>query len=450
MASRKSCLLIVFSAFNLTFYKHGREELCPGFTPENRALAKACLTASNDPEKCAYFTPHELPIIAQFGSNVSSLLKRTLKIWAKALLASLALTRPFVCIRAQTQVETIMRYLRLFQTSWEKIFGVMPGEPGDVLGARDGKVYIESTGYGAKVLLGLMMADRLSVVDTLRIRARENVGHFREVCPGDVDEEHRVCTICYECIGHMEDGCGDRTGIQMITCCGQVIGGECLRFWAKTMVKANRADRRKKPPSCPHCREEFDDGFLAKLFNGYWDGYDLKQRVEKAVDGHQAINLVGPAPTPESEVELVIDDILQSEVGFGLEGSMESDLLELDDGIFGGDQLDNGIELPGELEEDIMNLSGQSGAQRAYIARQSEHLQSTPEMAGEERYDFQSQIGNGPQLLQLQPATPEMRGEASFDVAVRFEAHSERVPRLMQQPLPSIEAVEEDCLIQLD
>lgn len=158
-------------------------------------------------------------------------------------------------------------------------------------------VVINSTGYGVKVFLGLLMADRLNVIDMKRRAARERIG-FLVVGFGELDhgEGEGRCNVCLE---EMTPESVGEVPLRMVVCCGQVIGGDCLRQWVNSLTGCHLE------PTCPLCRYELAEAFVDKLFEGY---EEERAKVPECVD----------------------------EEGSGLEMSFET-IEDLDEAVFGPD-----------------------------------------------------------------------------------------------------------------
>jgi hypothetical protein len=130
------------------------------------------------PDAFGELTPPEALVLAKFGDNVLYIFKRTLKSWARAMLSKVQEDPGLRPIRERAHVDIIMEYLREFQIAWEDRFGKMEiwktaSGFGEV---RDNTVFVKRIGYGVKVVLGLLMADRTHVVEKKRNMEREFIG----------------------------------------------------------------------------------------------------------------------------------------------------------------------------------------------------------------------------------------------------------------------------------
>ncbi|CAG8977294.1 hypothetical protein HYALB_00012579 [Hymenoscyphus albidus] len=279
---------------------HGRE-LCPGFSPFARESSKLWMMKENTTTMYGKLTPSEEPIIQRFGPDLYRVVRKCLRRWSAAMLSLLDAQdqeRKFAPINEKVQVDLIMDYLRYFQHKYEKYWGIMEEIRGASVGEgflpREQAVHINSTGYGAKVLVGLLMADRLHVVDRLRFNERAKIG-YREIKPADLKENCKDCAICQEKIGEgsVETGeVADEVAVELVICCGNTIGMTCLREW----LKPNAGNG-----TCPICRHRFSPDFCQKLMEGYADK-ELAERNEKNLVEQSIVDLRSPSPAmPDPE-----------------------------------------------------------------------------------------------------------------------------------------------------
>lgn len=202
-------------------------------------------------------------------------------------------------IKEREHVMLIMEYLGLFQEQFEYSFGKMEHAKSRALGdgkllpiifhffctlavagcfqscprfieilrlthiiVKDDTVYIQSTGYTAKVLLGLMMADRLQVIEGLRRQERELIG-YTEIDVNTLKEEDRTCIICTETLGQSNADGIKEDPIKLIICCQRIFGKNCMKKWLDE--EATYPDMPND--SCPMCRYVFPLSFLDKLMD---------------------------------------------------------------------------------------------------------------------------------------------------------------------------------------
>jgi hypothetical protein len=167
---------------------------------------------------------------------------------------------------------------------------------------KGGSVEIESTGYGVKILLGLMLADRIKVIDRFLRLARERIC-FEHVNSSDLPPDSKNCCVCQDPLdvetpeGTLEEG------IRLIICCHQVIGQNCLKEW---LSRAGSSIRK----NCPNCRFDFPMCFLVKLFG---EDYLMKEYSEEeepdlenmiVVDQQrEPVDLVSPSPDRSPQTE---------------------------------------------------------------------------------------------------------------------------------------------------
>ena len=145
--------------------------------------------------------------------------------------------------------------------------------------------------------MGLMMADRLHVIDKLRREERERVA-YEPVLTSDLPADSKNCPICQDPLGTVNPEGSSEQALKLIICCGQVIGESCLKAW---LAQSGRGFRK----NCPTCRFQFPPSFLEKLFNGEepWldeEGSDEDDELEDAivVDAREVVDLVSPSPQP--------------------------------------------------------------------------------------------------------------------------------------------------------
>ncbi|KAH7419219.1 hypothetical protein BKA64DRAFT_699254 [Cadophora sp. MPI-SDFR-AT-0126] len=216
--------------------------LCEGYTADAREASKACLITKS-PKAYGKLTPVEEPVIARFGSTVEFIIKKILRHWFSEVKQLLNNGKPLQHINHRDQVQLIMRYIGIFHQAWEMKFGLMqPSEAHKGLQvSKTSDIYIASTGYGCKVLLGLMMADRIHRV-TLEA----------------LDDNCKECFVCKNQMGiEDEDGIKEHP-ILLTICCDKSIGEDCMKKWCEAKGQGQH--------DCPFCRTKFTDRFWKKLF----------------------------------------------------------------------------------------------------------------------------------------------------------------------------------------
>jgi Ring finger domain len=240
------------------------------------------------------FSPPEELVSDQFGSTVQRLMKNSLKEWAAAMKPIVTATAPYKSLNERDAVILIMDHLRDYHYSYEQVYGYM--EETTVFGKIQGStVYIQSTGYGVKVLLGLMMADRLHVIERWRREERERVC-FERVDSSDLPADCKNCSVCQDPLDTETPEGASEQGLKLIICCQQVIGESCLKAW---LAQSGPSIRK----NCPNCRFDFPQCFLVKLFG---EGYQMEVGPEEEeydeedtiVVEHprEVVDLVSPSP----------------------------------------------------------------------------------------------------------------------------------------------------------
>jgi len=273
--------------------------LVHNFTILTRTLSKEYL--SQQPKtKFGLLSPAEEPIVNHFGEPISIIMKDCLKRWARAMRVKLKGDPDIRPIREREHVNLIMEYLNVFQEGYEAVFGTMERNMHSPLGQiKDNTVHIRSTGYAAKVFLGLLMADRLHVVEKLRREERERIG-FVEMDEGEVEADSKNCPVCQDPMG-VENPEGEKESpIRLVICCGQVIGENCMKQWLSEF-----AYEGAQRDSCPVCRFQFPESFMRTLFDTEDD--------EQSSDGDEDVEL-GNADDDEEYADRGIPDAQPTEL----------------------------------------------------------------------------------------------------------------------------------------
>ena len=189
-------------------------------------------------------------------------MKDVLKRWARALRSKLQGDPGLRPIREREHVNLIMKYLNVFQEGYETVFGMMERNVHSQLEqVKDPTVHIRSTAYAAKVFLGLLMADRLHVVEKLRRQERERIG-FVEMDEAVLEEDSKNCPVCQDPMGAENPEGKKESPIQLVLCCGKVIGENCMKQWLSGFAYGD-----EQRDSCPVCRFQFPESFMRKLFD---------------------------------------------------------------------------------------------------------------------------------------------------------------------------------------
>ncbi|PVH89726.1 hypothetical protein DL98DRAFT_579514 [Cadophora sp. DSE1049] len=246
--------------------------LCEGYTAAAREASKAYLMTKSS-KAYGKLTPAEEPITARFGSTVECMIKKILRDWSPEMKRVLNNGNPLQHINQRDQVRLIMKHLDIFHQAWETKFGMMeiPGAHRDLQASSSSEIYITTTGYGCKVLLGLMMADRIHVVERKRKQERFQIC-FQRVDVGILDEDSKECFVCKNQMGiEDEDGVKEQP-IRLTICCDKVIGEDCMKKWCEA--------KGQEQHDCPFCRSKFTDHFWEKLF-GQKEAVGISMRPEE-------------------------------------------------------------------------------------------------------------------------------------------------------------------------
>lgn len=177
------------------------EELCNDYSRRDREHSKQFLL--NKPDcVLSMLTPYELCALEKFGSTVMLLIKDSLKKWIREMRQMVASSRLYKPLQKKELVDLIMQHLQPFADAWEEKFGMMElpteeqrkphrGDPAK------SQVHISSTGYGTKVIMGLLMADRIHVIEIKRNKVRRDVGYHMVNASSLKDDDLTSCNICY-------------------------------------------------------------------------------------------------------------------------------------------------------------------------------------------------------------------------------------------------------------
>lgn len=229
------------------------------------------------------------------------IMKDVLKRWARAMRSKLRGDPGLRPIRESEYVNLIMEYLNDFQEGYETVFGMMERNVNSQLGQiKDNTAHIRSTAYAAKVFLGLFMADRLHVVEKLRREERERIG-FVEIDEAVLEEDSKNCPVCQDPMcAENQDG-EKENPIQLVICCGQVIGENCMKQWLSEFGYGD-----KQRDSCPVCRFQFPESSMRKLF-------DTEEEEEEESNGDEDVEL-GDADDDEEYADRGVSDAQPREV----------------------------------------------------------------------------------------------------------------------------------------
>lgn len=207
-------------------------------------------------------TPIEKILSGQFGPTMVTILQGVLGRWAPPMLTKLRHQPGPGPVPMMEHIDLIMSYLRVFEHDYASVFGKI--ENGDSRLVEDGEdklLHITSTAYCAKVFLGLLMADRLLVINAHRQREQHDIG-FVELDVSTLADDSKHCPICLDPMGVEDPEGAKEYPIKLVTCCSQVIGHHCLKVWLCKFINEDEYQN-----TCPLCRFNFSETFLDKLFS---------------------------------------------------------------------------------------------------------------------------------------------------------------------------------------
>jgi hypothetical protein len=276
---------------------------CRGFETEARQQTRDWLGRYGK-KSWGDFAPTERVGIAQFGSKVASIIEDVLKRYIKALRRKLREDGPLQRLVDDDQLALIFRYLHEFHFRYEQSFGYTE-EHINALGdfTPDNILRIRSTGFGAKLIAGLMMADRVQAARSRQYKERERVG-FLQVEVEKIPKDCKDCPVCKEEMGVMNLDATQESCIQLVICCGQYFGEECLKTWLSAARNGGRAKG-----SCPHCRYIFPQAFMDKLLGPEQESEedpssdDFEPAPSIDPEYQQITNLLTPSPAPQIQLD---------------------------------------------------------------------------------------------------------------------------------------------------
>lgn len=243
--------------------------------------------------------------------------------WVSAWLEKIRTDSQYRRLVESAQTRLIFEYLQFFHEQYEDYFGHMEEVRHSALGVNESNgLVIRSTGYGAKALLGLMMADRVCVAKCIREHIQNHIG-FVQLNPLDFeDEDERLCAICqYEMGVENLDGTGEAC-IEMTICCGHCFGENCLKKW---FSEYNENGRRKT--TCPFCRFKLPNDLLQDFFgvdNEDIDGYNSDDL--NSAEYQRIVDLDNPDLSQEPQ----LDPDQESQMGTSIEVAVGDDPMEID------------------------------------------------------------------------------------------------------------------------
>lgn len=286
-----------------------QKEPCPGYTAAAREESEVYLM-TQILEYYGELTRAESTIIARFGRTVEKLIKRLLRHWSREFKQLVDRGHPLRPLNQHDQVTLIMKYLDNYHWYWEKRFGTMAMQKPDrdFRAVDKSEILINSTGYGSKLLFGLMLSDRLRAVERLRSRERKRVC-FDAVPDHHLEDGYKECYICTERLNvETAEGTKERA-IRLAICCSSIIGEECLKIWLTSAVGGGA----KRNDTCPVCRERFPKIFLTKLFGGEVPEHYVRQEAD-IQDNEDDINAAVNAREENNDEEVIgmVDQVAQN------------------------------------------------------------------------------------------------------------------------------------------
>lgn len=182
---------------------------------------------------------------------MEQLINGIMKNWGATFLDTLAKDDGSHRLDQNLHVALVVEHLEKYVEGFEDKFGKM-AEPNSHE-IPDGGVVIHCTGYGVKILLGMMMTDRILIMD--RVRAEKLTLPRVELHDIPLNDEGAVddCAICW---------CEIEDPVWARACCRKYFCIGCLKRQLSTM---DDGVRRTK---CPHCCYVFPLAVIHTLFDG--------------------------------------------------------------------------------------------------------------------------------------------------------------------------------------
>jgi hypothetical protein len=258
----------------------------------------------------------------KLGHHVAAIIMELLPRWTDEmikLITKLPFTRAIE--ESLSNMEIIEKYARLFRYEWEEIFGRMDGT--EMLWiyryVEPPFLHILSTGDAAKMFFRLMLLTRLQSLEERRRNWRDIIG-FRGIPLKKLPEDVKNCHICQQPLGVPNDDGEMEMPIQVIACCGNYFGANCLRRWYGEFENTK----------CPLCKWTASSSFLEKLcYEDKDGGIDVDD-----LDKESAIARMGsirfPTPDVDNDLEDGETDIDPYGLGYGEVANDGND--ELEDG----------------------------------------------------------------------------------------------------------------------
>lgn len=250
--------------------------LCPGFDGKVRTQAKDWLRIYRRyPEKFATLSPAEQMAIIQFGPPMEQLIVSVMRNWGADFRAALDKDDGSHRLDQNLHVGLVVQHLEKYVEAFENKFGKMAEPTSQEI--PHGGVVIHCTGYGVKIFLGMMMTDRILVMD--RARAEKLNLPRVEIHDVPLNEEGAVddCAICW---------CEIEDPVWARACCRKYFCVECLKRQLSTI---DDGVRRTK---CPHCCYVFPIEIIHKLFGGeqQYEAAAIEERLDDDEDGENSMS----------------------------------------------------------------------------------------------------------------------------------------------------------------
>jgi hypothetical protein len=267
------------------------------FTVATRKAGIGALSWRKEDRHLADPTPQELSAMEKLGHFVADIILELLPLWTKEQIKyneDLPFTRAIEL--SLENVQFIEKYVRLFEQKWEDIYGKM--DRTEILWCPfDGQQRFEqslSTGDATKSFFRQMLLTRLQAMEERRLAWRKVIC-FEETSLDQLPRDVKDCHICQQPLGVPDEDGNIEMPIQVVACCGNYFGGNCLRRWYGEFENAK----------CPLCKWTASTSFLEKLC--YEDMVDAMDRDDD-LDRGSAIAQMGSTRAPTPDVDDDVDD----------------------------------------------------------------------------------------------------------------------------------------------
>lgn len=274
-----------------------------------------------DEKHLANPAPEELRVMDKLGHHVAAIMVELLLRWTSEMI-KLNSKLPFTSAIEESldNFQIIEKYVKHFKREWEEKFGKMDGT--DLLWL---SLHVEppfyhnlSTGDAAKKFFGLMLRTRLQAMEERR-RSWRAILAFIDVPLKKLPEDLKDCHICQQPLGVPDDDGEVEMPIQVVACCGNYFGANCLRRWYGEFENAK----------CPLCNWTASTIFLDKLcYEGEEDGLD----IDDDLDRESAMARMGSVQSATPDVDDDLEDgetyIDPHNLGYGEVSDVGGDDLE--------------------------------------------------------------------------------------------------------------------------